>query len=590
MIGARICVASSRVWRIALDARFSLGTALCLFALPSQLARSSDDECAAARLPNDMVARGKAGVVVSCEPHATAAGLAVLRDGGNAVDAAVAVALTLAVTHPQAGNLGGGGFLLVRMADGTTTSFDFRECAPQSATAGMYLRADGTLDDDKVRFGASSAGVPGSPAGLHLALQRFGTKPLRQLAAPAIALAKHGFPVDQFLAEALVEEQKALARFATTRAIFFRGDEPLRQGDMLLQPDLAATLQRYADLGPDGFYKGVTAERIAAHMKASGGFVTEQDLANYRAVERAPLRGSYRGHEVISMPPPSSGGVALLQMLNLLEPYDLRGMGYGSSRTLHLLTEVMRRAYADRSKWLGDPDHYAVPTEGLISKAYADSLRQGLRTDRRSDVAPGLPPGAKESDDTTHFSVVDKEGNAVACTTTINNTFGSADVVAGCGFLLNDEMDDFAARPGTPNMFGLVGGKANAIAPNKRMLSSMTPTIVVKDGKVRLVLGAPGGGRIITGVLQVLLNVVDHGMRLETAVRAPRIHHQWTPDVIAWEELALSQDVRDALASMGHTFEPRPRGIGRVQSIAIAADGERIGVCDHRSGGSAAAQ
>jgi gamma-glutamyltranspeptidase / glutathione hydrolase len=565
--------------------RLALGAATALLALPAQPAGGDR-----AALPNDMVARGKKGVVVSCEPHATAAGLQVLQRGGNAVDAAVAVALTLAVTHPQAGNLGGGGFLVVRLAEGRAAAFDFRERAPASATEGMYLKPDGTLDDDKVRFGASSAGVPGSPAGLALALQRFGTKPLRELAAPAIALARHGFPVDQFLAEALVDERKGLERFASTRAIFFRDGRPLEQGELLLQPDLAATLERYAENGPDGFYKGVTAERVAAHMKKHGGFVTEKDLADYRAVERKPLSGTYRGHEVLSMPPPSSGGVALLQMLNLLEPYDLRALGHGSSRYVHLLTEAMRRAYADRSKWLGDPDHYPVPVEGLVSKEYAASLRQGMRMDARSEVAPGVPPGAKESDDTTHFSVVDAMGNAVACTTTINATFGSGDVVEGCGFLLNDEMDDFAARPGTPNMFGLVGGKANAIAPGKRMLSSMTPTIVVKDGQTRLVLGAPGGGRIITGVLQTLLNVVDHKMSLESAVRAPRIHHQWTPDVIAWEELALSNDVREALAELGHKFEPRPRGIGRVQSIAVLPDGERVGICDHRSGGSAGAQ
>ncbi len=567
-------------------ARLSFGAVIAFLSLPTRPAGGERDLV----LPNDMVASGRKGVVVSCEPHATAVGLQVLRDGGNAVDAAVAVALTLAVTHPQAGNLGGGGFLVVRTADGRSSTIDFRERAPASATEGMYLREDGSLDDDKVRFGASSAGVPGSPAGLALALQRFGKKSLRDLAAPAIALARHGFPVDQFLAAALLAERKGLERFATTRSIFFRDGKPLAQGDLLVQPDLAATLERFAEHGPSGFYQGITSERLAAHMHKHGGFVTLQDLADYRAVERKPLVGTYRGHEVISMPPPSSGGVALLQMLNLLEPYDLRSLGYGSSRYLHLLTEVMRRAYADRSKWLGDPDHYPVPVDGLVSKAYSEALRQGLRTDARSEVAPGIPPGAKESDDTTHFSVIDAEGNAVACTTTINATFGSGDVVEGCGFLLNDEMDDFAARQGTPNMFGLVGGKANAIAPGKRMLSSMTPTIVVRDGKVCLVLGAPGGGRIITGVLQTMLNVVDHQMSLESAVRAPRIHHQWTPDVLAWEELAVPNDVREALARMGHSFEPRPRGIGRVQSIAVLPDGERVGVCDPRSGGSAGAQ
>ena len=567
--------------------RVALGFVVAGWLLPASAVHG--DGRNPALLPNDMIARGRNAAVATCEPHATAVGLEVLRDGGNAVDAAVAIALTLAVTHPQAGNLGGGGFLIVRMHDGQTAAFDFREKAPAAATATMYLRPDGTLDTEKVQYGATSAAVPGSPAGLCLALAQFGKKSLRELAQPAIALARHGVPVDQFLAAALRDERELLGRSATARAIFFKDGEPLKQGELLMQPDLAATLERFAEAGPSGFYRGRTAELIAAHMASNGGYVTAADLTTYAPVQREVLRGTYRGCEVLSMPPPSSGGVALLQMLNLLEPYDLRSMGFGSSETLHLLTEVMRRAYADRAKWLGDPDHVSVPTSGLVSKDYATTLRQGLRTDRRSEVAPGVPPGAPEGDDTTHFSVVDQAGNAVACTTTLNATFGSGDVVVGAGFLLNDEMDDFAARPGTPNQFGLVGGRANAIAPGKRMLSSMTPTIVVRDGKVVVVLGAPGGGRIINAVMQVLLNVVDHGMTLESAVRAPRIHHQWMPDSLMWEENSLPRDVRQKLAAMGHTFEPRPRAIARVQCIAIRDDGERIAVCDHRSGGSAGA-
>lgn len=539
--------------------------------------------------PNDLVARGRQAAVVTAEPHATRVGLEVLRQGGNAVDAAVAVALTLAVTHPQAGNLGGGGFLLVRMADGRSAAIDFRERAPRSARADMYLRPDGSVDTDRVQFGASAAGVPGSPAGLWHALQRFGTRELKALAAPAIRLAREGFPVDQFLAEALADHRDGLGRYEATRAVFFRDGAPLQQGDLLVQPDLAGTLQRFADGGPEGFYRGRTAELIVAAMQQGGGGVTADDLADYTAVERAPLATTYRGHEVLSMPPPSSGGVALLQMLNLLEPYDLKAMGHGGSDCLHLLTEVMRRAYADRSRWLGDPDHYAVPVDGLIGKDYAATLRAGIDLERKSEVAPGLPPGAKDSDDTTHFSIVDGHGNAVACTTTINSTFGAMEVVAGAGFLLNNEMDDFSAKPGVPNQFGLVGGRANAIAPGKRMLSSMTPTIVLRDGELRLVLGAPGGGRIITAVLQVLLGVVDHGMGLELAVRAPRIHHQWLPDEIAWEPLALPPDVRRALAARGHTLARSPRGIGQVFAIAVGAGGERLAVCDHRSGGSAGA-
>ena len=540
-------------------------------------------------LPNDLVALGHSAAVVTAEPHATAVGLEVLQRGGNAVDAAVAVALTLAVTHPQAGNLGGGGFLLIRMANGTTSAIDFRETAPKVATTDMYLRPDGSVDTDKVQFGASAAGVPGSPAGLVLALQKFGTKTLKSVAAPAIRLAREGFAVDQFLAASLVEEQKGLGRYPSTRKVFFREDRPLRMGEMLVQEDLAGTLERFAEHGVRGFYEGRTAELIVAQMERDGGFVSQKDLAGYAPRERAALRASYRDCEVLTMPPPSSGGVALLEMLNLLEAYDLKALGHGGSEYLHLLTEVMARAYADRSRWLGDPDHYPVPVEGLVGKDYAKTLRASIRREQKSVVLPGMPPGGKESDDTTHFSVVDKDGNAVACTTTINSTFGAMVVVDGAGFLLNNEMDDFSAKPGVPNQFGLVGGKANAIAPGKRMLSSMTPTIVLEKGELRLVLGAPGGGRIITAVLQVLLNSVDFGMGLERAVRAPRIHYQWKPETVRWEMFALPPDVREALAKKGHTFDPRPLGVGQVFAIEVLPAGDRLGVCDHRSGGSAAA-
>jgi gamma-glutamyltranspeptidase / glutathione hydrolase len=544
---------------------------------------------APAPLPNDLVARGERGAVVSAEPRATRIGLQVLAQGGNAVDAAVAVALALSVTHPQAGNLGGGGFLLLRMADGRTAALDFRERAPKAATKDMYLRADGSVDQDKVQFGATAAGVPGSPAGLLHALQKFGTWSLPKVAGPAITLAREGFEVDQFLAADLREAEQDLGRFPSTRAVFFRDDRPLQQGEMLVQRDLADTLERFAKKGLEGFYGGRTAELLVAQMERDGGFVRSSDLSDYVVRERDALRGVYRGHEVISMPPPSSGGVALLQMLNLLSGYDLRALGHGGSASTHLLVECMRRAYADRSKWLGDPDHYPVPVTGLLGKEYADRLRSGIDLAKKTAVAPGVPPGSKESDDTTHFSVVDKDGNAVACTTTINSTFGAMVVVDGAGFLLNNEMDDFSAKPGVQNQFGLVGGKANAIAPGKRMLSSMTPTMVCKDGQLRLVLGAPGGGRIITAVLQVLLNVVDHGMGLPLAVRAPRVHHQWLPDEITWEPLSLSPDVRSALEQKGHTFARAPRGIGQIFAIEVLADGTRLGVCDHRSGGAAAA-
>ena len=463
---------------------------------------------AAASAPNDMEARGRHGAVVTAEPHATAVGLSVLEAGGNAVDAAVAVALALAVTLPQAGNLGGGGFMVVRMADGRTAAIDFREKAPAGASRDMYLRADGTVDTDKAQFGVTAAGVPGSPAGMCRALELFGTRELAKLAAPAIRLARSGIPVDQFLAGSLRARSGALGRYPSTKKQFFRGDQPLRRGELLIQEDLAQTIERFAEAGLEGFYGGRTAELIVAQMQRDGGFVTAEDLSAYRAPAREVLRGSYRDYEVLGMPPPSSGGVALQQMLNILEPFDLRGLGFGGSAYIHLLTEAMRRAYADRARWLGDSDHYPVPIEGLISKDYAEQLRASLSIEsgRRTEteVAAGRPPGAKESGDTTHFSFVDRAGNAVACTTTINSTFGALVVVDGAGFLLNNEMDDFSAKPGVPNQFGLVGGEANAIAAHKRMLSSMSPTIVVHGGQLRLVLGFLHSDRLTVGCAVVL--------------------------------------------------------------------------------------
>ncbi len=560
----------------------ALGLGLLL--LPSPLLRDP-----VSGLANDQLARGRHGAVVTAEPHATRVGLEVLRAGGNAVDAAVAVFLALAVTHPGAGNLGGGGFLVIRMADGTATTFDFRERAPAAAHRDMYLRADGSVDPDRSVVGALAAAVPGSPAGLVAALARFGSRPLAELAAPAIALARDGFEVSHFLAADLQEAKPLLGRFPSTRKVFFAGDEPLGAGTRLRQPDLAATLDRFARGGRDGFYGGETAALIAAQMRPDGGAISLADLAAYEVKERPALRGTYRGHEILTMAPPSSGGVALLQMLNLLEPYDLGSLGFAGSRSTHLLVEVMKRAYADRARWLGDPEHYAVPLEGLVSKAYADVRRAGIRSDRVTQTEPGKPDGAPESDDTTHFSVVDAAGNAVACTTTINSTFGSGLVVEGAGFLLNNEMDDFSAKPGVPNQFGLIGGTANAVGPGKRPLSSMTPTIVIADGRVRLVLGSPGGGRIINTVLQVVVNVLDHGMPIETAVAAPRVHHQWRPDVVRWERNALAPDVRTVLQGMGHVLADRPLAIGRCQAIEIAIDGTRTAVADPRSGGSAAA-
>jgi gamma-glutamyltranspeptidase/glutathione hydrolase len=542
---------------------------------------------------NDQIARGRRGAVVSVDPIASKVGLDVLKAGGNAVDAAVAVALALAVVHPQAGNLGGGGFLVVRMADGRELALDFREMAPRRAHRDMFLDADGQVIERASLHTARAAGVPGSPAGLSRAHELLGSKPWRELVLPAIALARDGFAVDHFLHEDIVEEQALLASWPATGRLFVPDGKPLAPGSLLRQPDLARTLERLAEHGAKGFYAGETAALIEKAMRAEDGLIDAEDLAAYRPIERPPLRGTYRGLTVLSMPPPSSGGVALLQMLNLLEPYPIGGMGHGSSQSLHLLVEAMKRAYADRARWLGDPDFYPVPVEGLVGKDYARELGKGISLEAASKVVEaGVPRGApRERGQTTHFSVIDGQGNAVACTTTLNSSFGNGQVVEGAGFLLNNEMDDFSAKPGVPNQFGLVGAEANAIAPGKRMLSSMTPTIVIDgEGKhAMLVLGSPGGGRIINTVLQVLSNVVDHRLPLSTAVAAPRIHQQWLPRHVAWELLALPADVRQALLDRGHTFAPKPMSIGSCQAIQRHADGLLEAVADPRSSGGAAA-
>ncbi len=538
-------------------------------------------------VPNDTIARGAHGCVVAAEPHAARIGLDVLKRGGNAVDAAVATALALAVTHPQAGNLGGGGFMVIRLRDGTSAAIDFREQAPGRAHRDMYRREDGTIDPERSLWGALAGGVPGSPAGLAHALERFGSMELATLAAPAIELARDGFEVDGFLAGALASKSGILGRFESTRSVFFREGRTLRAGEWLVQADLAETLRRFATEGVDGFYGGETAKRFEGFMAENGGWITATDLAAYEVADREVLRGTYRDYDVLTMPPASSGGVALLQMLNILEAYDLGGSGFGSARTLHVVVEAMRRAYADRARWLGDPAFSKVPVEGLISREYAETLRASIDPARVVPVEPGVPPGASEGKDTTHFSVVDAEGNAVSCTTTINSTFGSGLVVGGLGFLLNNEMDDFAVAPGVPNQFGLIGYDANAVEAGKRPLSSMTPTILVRDGQVRYVLGSPGGGRIINTVLQVLMNVVDHEMPLVDAVHAPRVHHQWRPEQLFFERNALNPDSRAILEVMGHRFADEPTSIGRCQAIEVRADGIRIGVADPRSGGAA---
>ncbi|MCP5154671.1 MAG: gamma-glutamyltransferase [Ectothiorhodospiraceae bacterium] len=514
-------------------------------------------------------------MIASQEAMASRIGLEVLEAGGNAVDAAVAVGFALAVTLPRAGNLGGGGFMMVHLAEpGATVAIDYRESAPAAARRDMFLGPDGEVDADRSRFSHLSVGVPGTVAGLTLALERYGTLSLSQALAPAIRLARDGIEVSADLASSLAARRDRLARNPAAAAIFLRPDgSPWQAGDTLRQPDLAWTLERIAAEGARAFYRGEIAERIVSDMAAHGGLVTAEDLAGYRAVIREPVSGTYRGLAVKSMPPPSSGGVHLVQILNILEGYPLGFLGHNSADTIHLMAEAMKLAYADRSQHLGDPDFWKVPVAGLTSKAYAARLRAGIDLDRARPSATIRPgdPAPYESEDTTHFSVVDAAGNAVANTYTINFSYGAGIVAAGTGILLNNEMDDFSAKPGIPNAYGLVGGEANAVGPGKRPLSSMTPTIVLRDGKPYLVTGSPGGSRIITTVAQVVMNVVDHGMNIAAATAAPRVHHQWLPDELRVED-GLSADTLDILTARGHVVAVK-NAMGSTQSILRTDDG-----------------
>ncbi len=532
--------------------------------------------------------KGNQGMVVSAESLATQAGIDVLRRGGNAIDAAIAVGFTLAVTFPEAGNIGGGGFMLIRFADGRNTMIDFREKAPSGATRDMYLDSLGNVISKKSLHGALAAGVPGSVAGYMLALEKYGTMSRRRLLKPAIDAAERGFGISERLARGLKSYNKQFNEFPSTAKVFTKGGEPYEEGEMLRQRDLARTLRAIRDKGRDGFYKGPVALKIVAEMERSGGIITAEDLAAYNAVERRPLTGTYRGYDIITASPPSAGGVVLLQMLNMLEPFDLREKGHNSSAGVHLFASAAQRAYADRSKFLGDPDFTQIPVRSLISKEYARSRMQGFDP-QRSTPSIGISPGspeAHESDETTHFCVADKFGNVVSVTTTINGLYGCKTVVDGAGFLLNNEMDDFVAKPGVPNMFGLIGGDANAIVPHKRMLSSMTPTIVVKDGKPFLTAGARGGGRITTAVATILINVIDYGMNVQDAVEIPRVHYQWLPDKILFEQYSIQRDVIDNLQRMGYTLEYSP--IHNGQGHAIMFDHEQgvlLGGADPREEG-----
>jgi gamma-glutamyltranspeptidase/glutathione hydrolase len=531
------------------------------------------------------VATGAQAMVASDAPLATEVGIDILRAGGNAVDAAVATAFALAVVYPEAGNLGGGGFLVARLADGTAAALDFRELAPAAASRDMYLDSAGNVTD-RSRAGHLASGVPGAVAGLRAAHDRFGTLPWPSLLEPAIRLARAGFTVDSALSASVRAARAWLEPWPASARLFLPDGQPLAQGDTWRNPDLALVLERIAAGGAAGFYEGETADLIVAEMRRGGGLITHEDLRAYRPAWRDPVAFEYRGHTVLSMPPSSSGGITLGLLAGLLEGYDLEAAGWHSPAVLHLMAEAMRRAFADRNAFLGDPDFVSIPAR-LTSRPYIDSLRATIRADRATpsaDVIPGL--GARpEPAHTTHFSIVDPAGNAVALTTTINELYGSGVTVAGAGFLLNDEMDDFTARAGVPNMFGLIQGEANAIAPGKRMLSAMTPTIVLDSaGAPLLVTGARGGPRIITAVFQVISNVIDYGMDAGAAVHAPRIHHQHLPDTLAFEATGLDSATINGLRSLGHAVQSRSGYVGSAPSI-LRRNGIWYGVPDPRTGG-----
>ena len=532
--------------------------------------------------------RAKHGMVVAMESTAADVGVSVLEKGGNAVDAAVAVGFALTVTHPFAGALGGGGYMLIRMADGRTTFIDFRERAPEKASRNMYLDAAGAMTKDSTE-GWRSSGVPGTVRGFEIAVNKYGKKKWAENMAPAVELASKGFPVSYSLAEGL-KGSRSLARSPDSKRIFQRSGSFYDMGEKLVQPELAQTLERISKNGANEFYQGETARRFANEMTKNGGLISLSDLENYRAIERTPLTGTYKNYTIITSPPSSSGGIALLETLGILEGTGYEKGGAGSASAVHYQAEAMRRAYADRNEYVGDPDFVKVPIAGLLDPAYLAKLRASIDPERATPsdrVKPGKPVGS-ESMETTHYSVVDSDGNAVAVTYTLNGGYGNGITVPGLGFLLNNEMDDFASKPGTANMFGLVQGEANAIAPGKRPLSSMTPTIVLKNGKLFMTVGAPGGSRITTAVAQVILNVLDFGMNVQDAIDAPRVHHQWQPDKLSLER-GISPDTVALLKSRGYDVDYAP-GVVLAQVAAIVSDGGWLqGGSDGRSAAGKAA-
>ena len=534
--------------------------------------------------------RAKNGIVASTNEVASRVGVDIMKRGGNAVDAAIAVAFALAVTHPAAGNLGGGGFMMIRMKNGKSTAIDYREMAPAAATRNVYLDKNGDLikGEGGSLVGYRAAGVPGTVRGMELALKNYGSGKLNwaQLIEPARALAANGFTVTNSLARSLRGNDEYLSQYPETKRIYLKNGAFYKEGEIFRQPELAATFARLQQGGPNEFYEGKTASLIVEDMKRNKGLMTMADLHNYVAKQREPLKGNYRGYEIISMPPPSSGGAVLIEMLNILEGYDLKKMEASSSERYHLMAESMRRAFADRAEFMGDTDFVKVPIAGLIEKSYAAKLRATISLDRAStsaEVRAGEPAG-HESEETTHFTVVDAQGNTVANTYTLNNSYGSAAVAKGTGILLNDEMDDFAAKPGTPNMYGLIQGERNAVAPRKRPLSAMTPTILLrKDGSVWFTVGSPGGPTIINTVLCVISNVIDYQMNIQQALDFPRIHHQWLPDELIFEPYGMSGDTQRALAARGHKLVDKPRYLGDAEGIMIEEKtGVRLGATDPR--------
>jgi len=521
---------------------------------------------------------GQHGMVVTAQHLASEIGVGVLKKGGNAVDAAVAVGYALAVAYPTAGNIGGGGFMTIRFKDGRSTFLDFRERAPLAATKTMYLDKDGNPVKGASLDGYLAVGVPGSVAGFETARAKYGTLSRQDLMAPAIALAKDGFVLDQGDAATFARGAERLAKDPEAAKIFLKaGGSPYRSGERLMQPDLAATLTAISDMGPDGFYKGQAAEAISSASQKGGGILSKEDFAQYQVRELKPVTCSYRGYEIISSPPPSSGGVIICEILNVLEGYPLGYLGAGSADTVHVMAEAMRHAYVDRNSALGDPDFVDNPVSKLLDKGYAAEIRARIDPYRAGVSKDLMPEGFGEHMETTHYSIIDDEGNAVAVTYTLNGSFGAGVVAPGTGVLLNNEMDDFTQKPGVPNLYGLVQGEANAIQPKKTPLSSMSPTVVAKDGKPFMVIGSPGGSRIITITLEAIVNVIDHGMDIQEAIDAPRIHHQWLPDTLSIEPHGLSPDTLKMLAGMGYHLDVADEGKTWGQAAGILVGGKSLG-------------